>query len=724
MMADASTRPPLADRRPPTLMRPGETVWRCARARRAGVLIDACAYFEAVRAAMREAKRSILIVGWDIDSRTRLVGESGRAEDGLPELLGDFLEALVTRRPDLSIKILLWDYAVFYALERELLPGIVFGWQRPRQIELCLDDVLPFAAAHHQKIVVVDDALAFSGGIDLTVRRWDRSAHMPGDPARVDPGDVPYRPFHDVQMMVDGEAALALARLVRERWRRAACEALPLRTDRAERTGDPDLWPASVRPDFEDVEIGIARTLPALGRDAAVREVERLFIDMFERAERCVYVENQFLTTLRLAEVLARRMADRPELEVLIVAPQTHHTWLEHQAMGVGRARFMQVFEEFDVGARVHLAYPLVSEGEETADVMVHSKVCIVDDRILRVGSANLCNRSMGTDTECDLVLEGSTPELRAAIRSVRDRLLGEHCGLAQAEVAAALAADPSILRLARAGGRGGRRLAPVALDPVPAEASSSIQSIADPEEPLSMPEFMAGEAAAPQRERWLPRALLAVAGLLLFAGLVVLWRYTPLAEIADPRVLQGWLGRFDGLALGGIVVAGFLAGGLVAFPVTVMIAATALALGSWQGLLYAGLGSVASALSTYLVGRLIGAQPLRDLLGPRINRIGRSLGRQGIVTVVAVRLLPVAPFTLVNLVAGAIRLPFADFAIGTAIGLAPGLVTMSILGGQVVDVFRDPSIGDIGIMLAVLLGGFGLSLLLQRVVSGARAAA
>lgn len=714
-LARRPVRQALAD---PSFLREGHNVWRRARAGRASVLVDACAYFSALRAAMLEAEHSIHILGWDIDSRTRLVGESGTAEDGFPQLLGDFLEALVERRPDLSIKILLWDYAVLYSLERQLLPGIVFGWQRPRQIELCLDDVLPFGASHHQKVVVIDDTLAFSGGLDLTIRRWDHPAHKPGDPCRVDPGDVPYRPFHDVQMMVDGEAARALARLVRERWRRAACEGLPTRL--AQR----DLWPMAVRPDFLDVEIGISRTLPSLGAEAPVREVEQLFIDMFEAAERSVYIENQFLTSLRLAAVLARRMVERPELEVLMVAPQTHHTWLEHQAMGVGRAQFMRIFTDLGLADRVHLAYPAVCDGGESADVMVHSKICIVDDRILRVGSANLCNRSMGTDTECDLVIEAADARTRAGIAAVRNRLLGEHCGLEPEAVAASLAKDPSILTLARTGQRECHWLEAVTLEAVDPDAANPIQSIADPEAPLSMPEFLAGENTAPQRDRWLPRAVVAIAGLLVFAGLILLWRYTALAEIANPTVLKAWLVQFDGIVLGAVVIAGFLLGGLVAFPVTVMIAATALALGSWQGLLYAGIGSVASALSTYFIGRLIGTQPLRDFMGPRINRISRSMARQGIVTMVAVRLLPVAPFTLVNLVAGSIRVPFADFLIGTLIGLAPGLITMSVLGGQVLDIFQDPSFTTLGIMLAVLVGGIGLSLLLQRLMASTRSAA
>ena len=79
----------------------------------------------------------------------------------------------------------------------------------------------------HQKIVVVDDAVAFSGGLDLTTRRWDTRAHRLDDPGRVDLAGVPYAPFHDVQAIVDGKAAAALAELARVRWAHGACARAP-----------------------------------------------------------------------------------------------------------------------------------------------------------------------------------------------------------------------------------------------------------------------------------------------------------------------------------------------------------------------------------------------------------------------------------------------------------------------------------------------------------------
>ncbi|NQW11168.1 MAG: hypothetical protein HQ481_14985 [Alphaproteobacteria bacterium] len=331
------------------ILEAGRTCWRVCRSARAAVLIDGAAYFGALREALLNARRSVFIAGWDIDTRVELLGEEPEDTDGAPRKLGDLLTHLVRRRPDLEVHVLLWDYSVVYALEREPLPSINLDWATPKQIKVCLDDVLPLGACHHQKIVVIDGAVAFCGGLDLTVRRWDTAEHRPDHPRRRDPDGKPYDPFHDIQMCVDGEAALALAELVRQRWLDAACEhALepgPI--------GDP--WPEGLAPDFTDVDIAVARTVPALDGSPGVREVEALYLAAINHAQRLIYIENQFLTTDTVADRLARRLQQNRELEVLLVSPQDHEGWLEARSMKAGRIRFMRRLKEAGVSDRVRL---------------------------------------------------------------------------------------------------------------------------------------------------------------------------------------------------------------------------------------------------------------------------------------------------------------------------------------------------------------------------------
>ncbi len=316
------------------MLRPGENVWKAAQAERAAILIDAAAYFGALRTALKQARHNIYIVGWDVDSRMRLVGESGRAEDGLPEELGDFLDALVRQRPELQIRILLWDYSVFFADEREPLPSLALRWKRQPQIDMCLDATVPLGGAHHQKIVIVDDNLAFSGGLDLTIRRWDDRHHRVNNESRQDPMGKSYPPFHDVQAMVDGPAALALANLVRIRWKSAARET-PVKSPQG-----TDIWPAEIIPNFQHIEVGIARTEPAFEDRSETREVEQLFVDMIGKAQHCLYIESQYLTLTSIAAAIARQLKICPTLEVVILCPRSYHGVMERQAMLPGRSDF------------------------------------------------------------------------------------------------------------------------------------------------------------------------------------------------------------------------------------------------------------------------------------------------------------------------------------------------------------------------------------------------
>jgi len=693
-----------------SLFTPGRNVWRVARAERAAVLVDAAAYFAGLRAALLLAERTVTIIGWDIDSRTGLVGPSGRADDGFPERLGPFLKALVERRPALSVRLLLWDFSVLYSLEREISPEYALQWNTPRQIELCLDDEVPAGSAHHQKLVVIDDRIAFCGGLDLTIRRWDTPEHRPDCAARVDPAGTPYPPFHDVQMLVDGAAARALAALAAERWRLAACETPPP-------TALPDGgWPESVAADLRDVAVGIARTIPAHRGEAPVREIEALFLDMVDAAERWIYVENQFLTAAAFAERLAARLSRRPRLEALLVAPRTHHTWIEHKTMLAGRLRFRAILEAAGVLDRVRLVYPNV--GDDTA-VMVHAKVMIVDDRLLRVGSANLADRSMGADTECDLVVAAASDADRAGILAVLGRLAGEHCGVEGAEMAERIGRAGSLLAAVDGAAGGERLLLPIVDEGCASAEKTGIEAVADPARPLPAAEpiaFVAQAAPAPSRLRWLVPAVLVAA---LVAAVAAAWRFTGLAEVADVEAIAAaFAAAPPGPAGAALVIGIFVLAGLVVFPVTVLIAATAVAFGAWPGVAFAAAGALASALVTYAIGRLTGPERLRRWLGPRLNGLGERVARQGVVAVVAVRLVPVAPFTVVNLIAGALRIRLVDYLAGTFLGLVPGLLLMTALGDRLTAVVADPSPGAVLLLVGVVLGWIAVSVGLQRAVT------
>jgi phosphatidylserine/phosphatidylglycerophosphate/cardiolipin synthase-like enzyme/uncharacterized membrane protein YdjX (TVP38/TMEM64 family) len=705
--------------RVPAILRPGHNAWRVERARRAAVLVDGAAFFRAVREALRKAQRTVFIIGWDIDSRTRLVGEDCAPHDDMPISFVDFLSALVRARPELTVHLLLWDYSVVYALERELFPTLSLHWRTPRQVRLCLDDALPIGSSHHQKIIVVDDAVAFSGGLDLTIRRWDTSDHALDNPNRVDPTGKPYRPFHDVQAMVDGDAARALAELARARWARASCDL----SSEVEPLGEA--WPDSVAPDFRDVSVGIARTIPVHDDQEEVREVETLFCDSIAAAQRAIYIENQFVTCSKVGEQLARTLRERPQLEALMVVPQRYDSWIENRTMRNGRIRFARMLQEAGVADRVRLLYPEVAQGAQISHTMVHSKVFVVDDVLLRVGSANLNNRSMGTDTECDLAFEARTAEQRRAVARIRNRLIAEHCGAAPEHIAASLESTGSLIATVEHTSNNGHALRPIDDGEAdPEEFTATIEEVADPPRPLPSEIASATPIGQPLiRLRWSSLMKIALAALIIVA-LPLAWKYTPLASLADPETVRKALVRAaSGPWAPLLVVACFVGGGLVAFPVLVLIAVTAATFGPLWGLIYAAAGCLASALVTFFIGARLGKDLLRDLLGPRLDRIRRHIVKQGVISVAAIRLVPIAPFTLVNLVAGASQIRLQDYLLGTVLGMAPGIITMSALGHQIFEMWRHPSWANIVLLVLLVLGWLGLSFAIQVIVSKFRRA-
>lgn len=675
---------------------PGDTVWRRCKARRVAVLNDAAAYFSALREALLHAQDLVYIIGWDIHSETRLVGAAGHADDGLPEQLGPFLRALVQRHPALQINILAWDFVSFYASEREWNSAAKFTADTDGRVRFHLDSTLPFGSAQHQKIVCVDGSLAFVGGLDLTIRRWDTSDHRADHALRCDPQGKPYPPFHDVQCMVDGDAAEQLFELAEQRWRAAGQQVDDRRALKSNR------WPANVPVEAEHMPVGIARTEVVCPAGSTIREVERSFIAAIRSATSFVYVENQFTSATTMARVLAEQMRRVPSLRVLIVAPKLHSSWLESQAMQNGRGAFIDCFSEVGVADRIRFVYPVSRSGNKEAAVMVHSKLLVVDDRILRIGSANLNNRSMGADSECDLIFEAATDEHRDFIISVRRRLIAHFCGLDEETIAHN---EPRLFALLDDVSKadGAKTLRKVKSSVLTSTLANMVQPVADPELPLHL------ERAASRM--WTTKTIIGIVAIAVgLLGLGMAWSYTSLSDYADTGHISAFLSAYAQSVWGPLfAIAAFVVGGLVVFPVLVLIAATAAALGPWLGFVSAMVGVFLSALVLFAIGRVLGRERLQRLLGRRAARIQERVVGKGILAVVVIRMIPIAPFSVVNVVAGASTLPLRDFMVGTLLGMTPGILAMAVLGAQIADLARNASWTNMVLLVLAFLGWLGI---------------
>lgn len=694
------------------VLKPGANCWRVEHADRVAFLVDGADYFHAFREAVKQARRSVLIMAWDIDSRVKLVrGQQRDPADDLPETLGNFLNAMVRRRKQLNIYVLDWDFIMLFAPDREWLPLYKREWNGHRRLHFALDDMHPTGACHHQKIVVVDDRVAFVGGLDLTLGRWDTPEHRSDDPIRseLDGEPVP-QPYHDVQIMVSGPAAAALGDLARERWFRATGHRLEAPWAQCAQDG-PDPWPAHVRPEIENVELGISRTEPEYGKQAEVREVEQLLLDSIASARESIYIEAQYFSAHKVGEALRKRLQQEKGPEVVVLLPEYTVGWLSQKTMDVLRERVFRQLMNADRERRLRLYEPCVPGlGDEC--VNVHSKITIIDDELVRVGSANLNNRSMGLDTECDIAIEANGREdVRHAIATFRNRLLGEHLGMEPARIEKALAREGSLIRAIESLRGPGRSMRPLALQ-VTADVDALVpdEEIVDPARPFETNELV--KEFVPEAEQEPTRRHLYMIGSILAAivALAAAWHWSPLRELVDVPMLVSAANEFGRHPAASLLVLGvFVAAGLISFPLSVLIIVCVLVFGPWQGFLYALAGALLSATCSYALGHLLGHRVVRRVAGRKLRELDKRLARRGLLTIIIVRIVPVAPFSVINLVAGTSRIRFRDFMLGSTIGLLPGLIVISVFTDQLTATIRKsdlPTFAILAVVLAILVAG------------------
>jgi len=671
-----------------TIVEAGRNCWRREIAGRVAFLVDAADYYEAFADALEAAERSVVLVAWDVHSKTPIRVRP----DGEVVELGELVHAALERNPALVVHILTWDFIVFYAGDRERRgTGLLCPGAHPR-LNVHFDSCHPNLASHHQKIVVVDDRLAFSGGLDFTAGRRDTPAHPAIDPLRVKASGEPAPPFHDVVMAVDGDAAKALGELCRERWLRATGERLE-----AVRSDD-DPWPGRLEPDLHDVPVAIARTEPAHDGRREVREVEALNVDAIRAARRDIYIETQYFAVEDLIAPLAERLD--AGVEIVVVVPSDSTDWLEASTLGALRARMVRELRAADRFGRLRVCHPTVPDLGDLY-VKVHSKLMIVDDRFLRIGSSNLCNRSLGVDTECDLAIE---PEGRAdvvrAIARLRARLLGEHLGTGAEAVERAIGESGSLVAAVDALRGGDRTLVDLDdVDPSWKDVVLADPALVDPPRPLHLARWVRSFWPAGSRTAVLRRVLT----LLLVALVAAVWYWTPLWDAARPHTLARLAESLRGHpAAPFVVVAGYVIGTILLVPVNVLILATALTFDPLASFAYAWLGCVAGGVASYWIGRLLGGDVLRRVGGAAVVRLNRRIAQRGVLAVAVLRLVPVAPFAIVNFAAGASSVTLRDYTLGTALGMVPGILLITLFGGGLSEALARPSPTSFAVLAAL----------------------
>jgi uncharacterized membrane protein YdjX (TVP38/TMEM64 family)/phosphatidylserine/phosphatidylglycerophosphate/cardiolipin synthase-like enzyme len=670
------------------LFRPGDNCYAAARASRAAFLRDAAQYYRAFRHAAERATQSIIIVGWDFDGRTPLA----RDRRGRVRLtLAQFLDALAKRRPSLEVYVLAWDYGALHRAEGAMQPLYGPGWHPHGRVHVHYDSTNPEDCAHHQKLVVIDDAVAFCGGLDF-------------DPRNVRPIGF------DATALVDGDAARALAEIARRRWAAATRQVMRPVT----RASDP--WPPGVAADAANVTVGISRTMPAAAAQAPVREIEALWVDAIRRVKRTLYIETPYFTSPRIAEGLAARLAAPQPPDVVLVTRESPAGWLDEPATSAMRARLLARLRAADVHRHFGAYRACAEDVPDSACVDCESTVLIADDEWLHVGSASVTQRSMRFDSECALTFEAGGAHSADAIRAFRCARIAAHVSSTPEAVRERAAKARSLNAAIEALSTGGPRRLRV-LDGTPDAGLLPAPIDAEAPEPVIAVDALVETFAPDTTERAGGPAWGKLAAILfVIAALTALWRYTPLSTLFTPEHVIDWAEEVGGIAWAPLaVMAAYTPAAFVMFPRPLITLFAVIAFGPTLGLVYSLLGILGAALSTYAVGGALPRDTVRTLAGDNLNEMTEVLRRRGLIAVFAVRIVPVAPFAVEGMVAGAVGIKLTHYAFGTVLGMLPGTLTTTVFGDQIRTALEDPSRINYWLVAAVVLFFAGVIWVVRR---------
>jgi phospholipase D1/2 len=471
------------------IVEPRRNIWRTHPAERAGLLVDADDYYRSFYQEALRAERHILLSGWQFDSNVALLRGPEAEQAPAPVTLLAFLNYLCETKPELQIWILAWDFHIVFAIEREWMQRLVFDWASHERLHFRFDSHHVENGSHHQKFAVIDERVSFLGGLDLCEHRWDERSHKNVNPLRISRGE-PHRPFHDIQVYLRGpEIARSISELFLSRWERSGGERIALGSARS---GVPTASVAGADPvgllPIASSAIALGRTDPYGAPDGPEKciEIHSLYHDAILAAEQLVYIETQYFSSHVIGEVLERRMRDngKPLLEIVLVINMKGETLKEQAAVGLAQAELIGKIREVAAatGHRLGIYYTLPECGpDERAEhtTYIHSKLMIVDDRLLTVGSANLTNRSLAVDTELNVTVETTlaSDPLGRSIRKIRATLLGEHTGGPDIDRAEGLVAA-----LDEIAARGAAPLCRLRRHPSPTSDEQAILSVLDPQ--------------------------------------------------------------------------------------------------------------------------------------------------------------------------------------------------------------------------------------------------
>jgi uncharacterized membrane protein YdjX (TVP38/TMEM64 family) len=312
-------------------------------------------------------------------------------------------------------------------------------------------------------------------------------------------------------------------------------------------------------------------------------------------------------------------------------------------------------------------------------------------------------------DTECDLTLEaGGDAKAAAAIRLFRDLLIAEHSGATPEQVAAAEKSTGSIVTaIEGALGSPVRNLVEL---PAPelTEAALTMARMGDPDSPLELEKIVAKVAPATANSKGfaIRKALYVLGGIVAAALVLALaWTHTPLADWVtrdSAMQLAQWFSGHWWAPL--VVIVAYTPASFIMFPRWIITMTAVIAFGPWQGFIYGYIGILIAGVATFIPGRLVERDTIRRLAGRKLRPVTQFMENKGLIAVTLVRLVPIAPFPVVNLIMGAMRVKLWHFLLGTFLGMLPGMLAATVLSDQLAAALEDSTRVNFWIIAGVVL--------------------
>ena len=365
------------------------------------ILIDGAEAFPAMQRAMMKARSHVYLANWFVSPDFRLVRDGPGSAPGDGPTIRELLSEVATR---VDVRVLLWSGppVPWTPLGRPEIKRTRDELTRGTHVHCLLDHRQRPLHAHHEKILVVDDQVAFVGGLDHTNLRGDRfdsREHALRDGIG----------WHDMAAELRGPAAADVAAHFRLRWEAVSGESLPP-VRPGEKAGTHDAQVIATIPEaiYPSVPRGVFRILEA-------------YRGALSSAKHLIYIENEFLWSPEIVEVLRQKLVAPPEddFRLLLLLPAKAVTGTDDTRGQLG------ALLEADHDHRLFASTIYSHAGSQSRAVYVHAKLAVIDDRWLTVGSANLNDRSLFNDTELNLVVYDP-----GIARTTRQRLWAEHLEL------------------------------------------------------------------------------------------------------------------------------------------------------------------------------------------------------------------------------------------------------------------------------------------------------